>query len=460
MQWFAVSMVLIVLSIVHIDALKYRSVRQAVSQCPNVNFCDYVRCEHGQCAENKTIADCFSCICSPGYTGSLCETPLTTGSGCNPPCQNQGQCQQTALNIFACVCPPEYTGTQCETSVLAIHPCVTRPTTVCQNGGTCTINGADYLCNCPMGWTGTNCQTEDTITTCNSNPCGAHGTCLQAILPTNTLAIFCRCEAQWTGKYCDSNLAGNCSTGFCQNGGSCLMNGNTPYCMCPSTHTGQQCETSLIPLTTVTTTTMTSTTAGLFTTTTTSTTGTTSGRCTSTSCANGGSCFNTGNSFICLCPAQYTGLTCNLQQSVTTAVPTTASSINACASSPCQNGGSCYKYGSSFVCVCTGQFTGATCNVIKTTTSPTLTTPSTTITCANQPCQNGGTCYNAGSSYFCYCGTSSTYTGKNCETSLVAADPTCSLNCSPGYCVRVDGIDNTYACMCNGVFTPTSCSSN
>jgi hypothetical protein len=44
------------------------------------------------------------------------------------------------------------------------------------------------------------------------------------------------------------------------------------------------------------------------------------------------------------------------------------------------------------------------------------------ITCANQPCQNGATCYNAGSSYFCYCGTGSNYTGKNCDTAIVSSD--------------------------------------
>ncbi len=45
--------------------------------------------------------------------------------------------------------------------LLATHPCVTMPEAVCVNGGTCIINGADFLCNCPTGWTGTNCETPD-----------------------------------------------------------------------------------------------------------------------------------------------------------------------------------------------------------------------------------------------------------------------------------------------------------
>ena len=42
-------------------------------------------------------------------------------------------------------------------TVLAIHPCVTRPEQVCLNNGNCTIINADYICNCAAGWTGTNC---------------------------------------------------------------------------------------------------------------------------------------------------------------------------------------------------------------------------------------------------------------------------------------------------------------
>jgi len=50
------------------------------------------------------------------------------------------------------------------------------------------------------------------------------------------------------------------------------------------------------------------------------------GSCTSSSCLNGGSCFNTGNDFICLCKPQFSGPTCSLQNAVTTPLPTTPSS--------------------------------------------------------------------------------------------------------------------------------------
>ncbi len=215
-----------------------------------------------------------------------------------------------------------YNAKQFKSSVLSLatHPCVTSPTT-CQNGGTCSINGPDFLCHCPTGWTGTNCQTQESMllfvqrktkkiilffkatpTTCDPNPCGAYGTCEQIVLPAPTgLTIFCRCQADWTGKFCDVSLSGTTAT-----------------------------------MTTATMTTATMTTAT-----------TTSGQskinlcsyihvkvyflivssgCASNPCLNGGQCFNTGNTFICLCRQQFSGPTCAVQSVVTTPFPTTPSS--------------------------------------------------------------------------------------------------------------------------------------
>jgi hypothetical protein len=414
-QLLVISMSLIVLSLVHVDASK----RQA-GQCPsNISMCTLVQCSNGgQCIDDKTSSACFTCQCAVGFTGMVCETSITAPNTCNPPCQNGGQCQQTATNTSACVCTAEYTGAQCET-ILATHPCVTSPTT-CQNGGTCSINGPDFLCHCPTGWTGTNCQTQETTpTTCDPNPCGAYGTCEQIVLPAPTgLTIFCRCQADWTGKFCDVSLSGTTAT-----------------------------------MTTATMTTATMTTA-------TTTSGQISSGCASNPCLNGGQCFNTGNTFICLCRQQFSGPTCAVQSVVTTPFPTTPSSTNACLPNPCNNGGSCYRYGNSFVCVCTPQYTGQICDMVKTPTTPSVTTPSSTMTCANQPCLNGATCYNVGNSYFCYCGTLSNFSGKNCEVPKApTADSICPLNCSPGHCVATGDRRNPYACMCEGVLTSSKCKS-
>jgi hypothetical protein len=44
---------------------------------------------------------------------------------------------------------------------LANHPCITMPSTVCQNGGVCTVNELDFICKCATGWSGRNCQTRE-----------------------------------------------------------------------------------------------------------------------------------------------------------------------------------------------------------------------------------------------------------------------------------------------------------
>jgi hypothetical protein len=456
------TMIFIVLSLVQINASRYRSVRQTVTEeClhPDFPYCQFMRCDNGgECVGNKTIVDCYKCICTPGFTGKLCDAPIVSPMGCNPPCQNGGTCERTGTGTLACVCQADFTGNQCETSVIATHPCVTSPNSLCLNGGTCAMNGAGFLCSCAIGFTGTNCQTQQTITTCNPNPCGAHGTCIQAV-PPNGPGILCNCENRWTGQYCDVNLDVACPTGFCLSGGTCRTNGNLPYCECPPTHTGTRCESTIgiIGTTTTTAITITMTSMTTMTTTSGSTIRPNPGSCSANSCLNGGSCFNTGNDFVCLCTPQWSGPTCSVQSAITTPRPTTVSTVNACSPNPCTNGGTCYKYGSSYVCVCPSQYSGLTCSVAATTITPSVTTPSTAITCANQPCQNGGVCYNTGSSYFCYCGTGSKFTGANCETAIAPVSADCPLDCGSGTCVKSGGQQVAYACMCNGTLSPTRC---
>ena len=43
-------------------------------------------------------------------------------------------------------------------------------------------------------------------TTCNPNPC-VHGTCYPINLPIG-LTVFCSCDNQWTGKWCDVDMDG------------------------------------------------------------------------------------------------------------------------------------------------------------------------------------------------------------------------------------------------------------
>jgi hypothetical protein len=117
----------------------------------------------------------------------------------------------------------------------------------------------------------------------------------------------------------------------------------------------------------------------------------------------------------------------------------------ACASNPCQNGGTCYGDSNNYMCICPSPWTGPRCDTLFitiTTTGFSTISPGKnyilsyliimnkpfviffnihvifvgTMTCTDQPCKNGGTCVTMGTSYSCFCGTNSIYSGKNCDS--------------------------------------------
>ncbi|XP_070175573.1 delta-like protein D [Littorina saxatilis] len=64
--------------------------------------------------------------------------------------------------------------------------------------------------------------------------------------------------------------------------------------------------------------------------------------------------------------------------------------INECASSPCQNEGSCVDQVNAYTCICQDGYTGTHCET-------------DVDECACDPCQNGGSCVDQVNSYWCNC---------------------------------------------------------
>lgn len=65
----------------------------------------------------------------------------------------------------------------------------------CQNNGTCTFRGDEYLCQCPVGYGGKDCEID--IIKCDNLPCMNGGQCLDI-----TNGYHCTCPKAFTGENC------------------------------------------------------------------------------------------------------------------------------------------------------------------------------------------------------------------------------------------------------------------
>lgn len=113
----------------------------------------------------------------------------------------------------------------------------------------------------------------------------------------------------------------------------------------------------------------------------------------------------------------------------------------ACASSPCENGGTCTdESDGGFSCACAAGYSGPTCatNIDDCVTAD-----------GGGPCLNGGTCVDGVAKYTCSCPAG--YAGTNCETNV---DDCASNPCAHGTCT--DGV-NTYTCTCTTGFAGANC---
>ncbi|XP_054916692.1 sushi, nidogen and EGF-like domain-containing protein 1 isoform X2 [Poeciliopsis prolifica] len=150
--------------------------------------------------------------------------------------------------------------------------------------------------------------------------------------------------------------------------------------------------------------------------------------CASSPCQNGGSCKDRINGFICVCPPGYMGVHCQTD-------------IDECEDRPCLNNASCVQGDGNFTCVCEPGFTGMRCE--------------TDINeCESQPCLNGGECVDQVAGFTCACPVA--FTGTFCETELMnSTDPHNQTEClcqNGGVCVGING-----TCECPPGYTGAYC---
>lgn len=411
------------------------------SQCQtNTNECASSPCKDGgTCVDG---INSYTCICPPGYSGKFCG--FTIDNCASTPCLSGATCNNS-VNFFTCICLSGYSGTLCQTD---INECASIP---CQNGGTCIDGVNSFACNCPDGFFGVRCQAL--VDECASAPCLNGATCVD-----HTARFTCTCVPGYSGVQCQTDID-ECASQPCLNGGTCVDSLDAFSCMCATGYSGSTCQAIV-------------------------------NYCTSTPCQNGATCNSYLNGFNCTCATNYTNTLCNqynycfsmpcgnntscfntptgpvcacgalnitcLNNGTCVNIPNTnqttclctpgysglfcQTEINECASSPCQNGGSCQPLVNSYQCTCSYGYSGSQCQSLLNL-------------CTSFPCLNGGSCVSGFLSYNCTCAPG--YSGLFCQTDI---DECTSQPCvNSGSCV--DGI-NSYICTCPAGYSGSHCQTN
>ncbi|XP_078734164.1 protein crumbs homolog 2-like isoform X3 [Lampetra fluviatilis] len=147
--------------------------------------------------------------------------------------------------------------------------------------------------------------------------------------------------------------------------------------------------------------------------------------CASEPCQHGGSCMpGDDGGFSCRCAPGYSGDNCE-------------ASVGGCSSSPCLNNAVCVDEPSGYKCYCVPGFQGMHCEI-------------DINECASEPCLHGGTCTNGRDRYSCACPDG--FTGEMCQhdTNECASQP-----CHNGAtCVDLDG---KFECVCPRGYTGAVC---
>lgn len=162
------------------------------------------------------------CHCYRGYSGTFCQDTVDYCAGIGMTCVH-GQCANDSSPH--CTCPPGYSGVLCDRMVdrcAALKPC--------KNGGLCIINSTQFQCRCPIGFKGKICKKLDLPCppgVCNGSRCYVAG----------SNHSVCACME----PSCDLTWARVCPPSTCQNGGRCVWNGLTNQCLCTPGTAGVSC---------------------------------------------------------------------------------------------------------------------------------------------------------------------------------------------------------------------------
>ncbi|XP_006816584.1 protein glp-1-like [Saccoglossus kowalevskii] len=114
----------------------------------------------------------------------------------------------------------------------------------CMNGGMCdwTGNSEDYNCVCQDGYTGRFCEMQICS---DEGSCSNNGNCEDDGYGN----MFCNCNAEYAGFYCETQISCIAPAEECVNGGYCMSDSYGEHCQCPDGYTGVKCEKVISPCT-------------------------------------------------------------------------------------------------------------------------------------------------------------------------------------------------------------------
>ncbi|CAD1477837.1 unnamed protein product, partial [Heterotrigona itama] len=265
-------------------------------------------CGHGVCVSKPGSPLGYTCICDQGWQSEganpACVKDVDECAGNHRPCSVNPwvACRNAPGTFFCDACPQGYSGngyycTDIDECLLDNGGCSTFPRVQCINTmgsrmcgpcpkgysgngvtcvyvGSCAVNNggchpfatcvenpaltsAYVICRCPAGMVGdglgpNGCQpsTDHVNTPCATNPCG-HGDCLiLGSIPS------CVCHAGYTGTTSQRlvsfpissgdtcSVKDPCTPNPCKNNGVCVKSNGAATCDCPSSYTGNRCETA------------------------------------------------------------------------------------------------------------------------------------------------------------------------------------------------------------------------
>lgn len=218
------------------------------NQCENeINDCNSNPCmNQGNCTRISEAG--FSCSCLSGYTGKQCQNEI---NGCDSnPCRNQGTCTRTGGGGFSCNCLSGYTGTLCDNE--PVDFCDSSP---CKNGGRCQNQDGSYVCVCQPGYTESTCDSPSDVCSNDETYCGETGNCVTMdYYPEpfgETLGLepdkmngplsYCFCKLGAYGKQCNNSLT-SCDDNPCGNRGDCSEGEGKAKCQCKDNWKGGICK--------------------------------------------------------------------------------------------------------------------------------------------------------------------------------------------------------------------------